>query len=254
MIRNTLLPRWPVVVLGLIAAGQAPAEVAGYRDFLSSDSQPQRTPAVTAVPEYPDDAQRDRAEGETTVCFDVDSRGRVVRPSVSSSTHRSFERPAIKAIRASTFAPISKDRIRSGSEMCRVYLFDPDPIHATGQVTDTSAASVAGNASPLSAMAALLPQGGTDVAPASGEPDTAANETTVPLYERGDATVCRTMQRAGSRISERVCYTRAQELAAQEASKRMLTDLERDWQWREQAIQEAAMKNRYPGAPGMPNR
>jgi hypothetical protein len=248
MMRNTLLPRWPVVVLALIAGGQAPAEVAGYRDFLGSDSQPQRTPAVTAFPEYPDEAQQ--VEGETTVCFDVDSRGRVVRPSISSSTHRFFERPTIKAIRASTFMPIAKDLIRSGSEMCRVYLFDPDAIDATGQVTDTSAASVAGNASPLSAMAALLSQGST----ASGGPDTAASETTVPLYERGDTTVCRTMQRPGSRISERVCYTREEELAAQEASKRMLADLEREQHFRDQAIQEAAMKNRYPGAPGMPNR
>jgi TonB family protein len=260
MTHKTLLPRWPVVVLGLIAGGHAPAEEAGYRDIPSS--QPERTPAVTAFPEYPDEAQRYRVEGETTVCFDVDSRGRVVRPNVNSSTYEIFEPPAIKAIRASTFAPIPKDLIRSGSEMCRVYLFDPDAIHAAGQVTEpripsaASAASIAGSASPLFAMAAaLLPQGGTDVAPASAEPDAAlADEKTVPLYERGDATVCRTMQRPGSRIAERVCYTRQEEQAAQEASRRMVADLEREQHWRDQAIQEAAMKNRYPGVPGMSGR
>ena len=167
MTHKSLLPRWPFVVLALIAGEHAPAEEAGYRDILSS--QPERTPAVTAFPEYPDEAQRDRVEGETTVCFDVDSRGRVVRPSVSSSTQEIFERPAIKAIRASTFAPIAKDLIRSGSEMCRIYRFDLDAIHAAGQMTEpripsaASAASIAGNASPLSAIAAsLLPQGGTD--------------------------------------------------------------------------------------------
>ena len=34
----------------------------------------------------------------------------------------------------------------------------------------------------------------------------------------------------------------------------MVADLEREQHWRDQAILEAAMKNRYPGAPGMPNR
>ena len=258
MTHKSLLPRWPVVVLALIAGGHSARRGSRISRYPASGS-PERTPAVTAFPEYPDEAQRDRVEGETTVCFDVDSRGRVVRPGVSSSTDRIFQRPAIKAIRASTFAPIAKDLIRSGSEMCRIYRFDLDAIHAAGQATEpripstASAASIAGNASPLSAMAAtLLPQDGTD---AAAEPDAAlADGKTVPLYERGDATVCRTMQRPGSRIAERVCYTREQEFANQEASKRMVADLEREQHWRDQAIQEAAMKNRYPGAPGMPNR
>jgi TonB family protein len=255
MTHNALLPRWPVVALALIAGGYAPAQAASYRDIPGSAPQPERMPAITALPEYPADAQRDRVTGETTVCFDVDSRGRVVRPSVSNSTHESFERPAIKAIRASTFMPIAKDRIRSGSEMCRVYNFDPDAIHAADQATELvagSAASIAGNASPLSSMAATLlaKPAGTD----AGSAEPGADAQTMPFAERGDATVCRTMQRPGSRISERICYTREQELAAQEASRRMVADLEREQHFRDQAIQEAAMKNRYPGAPGMPNR
>ena len=251
MTHNALLPRCLVVALALIAGGYAWADEAAYRDIPSSAPQPERTAAITALPAYPADAQRDRAAGETTVCFDVDSRGRVVRPSVSNSTHESFERPAIKAIRASTFMPIAKDRIRSGSEMCRVYNFDPNSVQAATSPVLGSAASIAGNASPLSSMAAtLLAPTGTDAA--STEPGAGAQ--TMALTERGDGTVCRKMQRPGSRISERICYTREEELAAQAASKRMIADLEREQHFRDQAIQEAAMKNRYPGAPGMPNR
>jgi TonB family protein len=252
MTHNALLPSWPVVALALIAGGYAWADEAAYRDIPSSAPQPERMPAITALPEYPAEAQRDWAGGETTVCFDVDSRGRVVRPSVSNSTHESFERPAIKAIRASTFMPIAKDRIRSGSEMCRVYQFDPNAIHAATSPVVGSAASIAGNASPLSSMAATLlaKPAGTD----AGSTEPGAGAQTLAFAERGDGTVCRKMQRPGSRISERICYTREQELAAQAASKRMIADLEREQHFRDQAIQEAAMKNRYPGAPGMPNR
>jgi hypothetical protein len=34
----------------------------------------------------------------------------------------------------------------------------------------------------------------------------------------------------------------------------MFADLEREQHFRDQAIQEAAMKNRYPSPPGMPGR
>ncbi len=255
MTHCALLCRWPVVTLALIAGGSTWADDSAYRDIPSSAPQPERPAAITVLPAYPADAQRDRAVGEATVCFDVDSRGRVLRPSVSSSTHESFERPAIKAIRASTFMPIAKDRIRSGSEMCRVYHFDPDAILAADRASEIavgSAASTAETASSLSSTAATLlaKPGGT--AASSPEPGAGAQPTL--LAERGDATVCRTMQRPGSRISERICYTQKEELAAQEASKRMISDLEREQHFRDQAIQEAAARGRFPSPPGMPSR
>jgi TonB family protein len=251
MTHSASLHRWPVVMLALIAGEGTWADEAAYRDIPSSASQPERAAAITVLPAYPADEQADRAVGETTVCFDVDSRGRVARPSVSSSTHESFERPAIKAIRASTFMPIAKDRIRSGSAMCRVYNFDPDAtLNRPTELGTGGAASIAGNASSLSSMALLARPAGTDTS--SAQPGAGAQA--MLLAERGDATICRTMQRPGSRISERICYTREQELAAQEASKRTVADLEREQHFRDQAIQEAAMKNRFPGAPGMPNR
>jgi hypothetical protein len=77
---------------------------------------------------------------------------------------------------------------------------------------------------------------------------------TVPLYEEGGEAVCRSMTRPGSRIAETVCYTREAELANQAASSRTVADLAREQQWREQAIHEAAMKNRVPGVVGMGSR
>ena len=73
---------------------------------------------------------------------------------------------------------------------------------------------------------------------------------TVPLYEEGGETVCRSTTRPGSRIAETYCYTREEELARQAASNRAVADLAREQQWREQAIHEAAMKNRVPGVVG----
>ena len=82
------------VLAGLLAAAwPAPAEEALL----------ERVPLKTAVPEYPDAALRDRVEGEVQVCFEVDRRGRPWRIAVRSSTHRIFERPSIRAVRASSY-------------------------------------------------------------------------------------------------------------------------------------------------------
>ncbi len=117
-----------------------------------------------------------------------------------------------------------------------------------------STASFAGELKLARAAARRLATGGTDVVPASAEANAASRRQDGSALRGGGETVCRSMTRPGSRIAERVCYTREEELAAQAASNRMVADLEREQQWREQAIHEAAMKNRFPGVPGMPNR
>ena len=96
-----------------------------------------------------------------------------------------------------------------------------------------------------------LATGGADVVLASAEANVVLPDVkTVPLYEEGGEAVCRSMTRPGSRIAETVCYTREEELATQAASNRTVADLAREQQWREQAIHEAAMKNRVPGVVG----
>ena len=70
------------------------------------DFSAERTPLVTVFPKYPYVARRDRIEGEAVVCFSISSKGKVVRPSVRHSSHRIFRKPAIKAMKASTYEPL----------------------------------------------------------------------------------------------------------------------------------------------------
>ena len=116
------------------------------RSRLMIHSFDERQP-MTAVPEYPDDAIRDRLEGETTVCFGVDSRGRIIRPDVRSSTHEIFDRPAIKAIRASNFEPLLAVRGQSPSALCRIYRFDLDALEVVDGSTEHEVPSAVTTAS-----------------------------------------------------------------------------------------------------------
>jgi TonB family protein len=101
-----------------------------------TDSSTDRPPAVTAFPKYPSVARRDRIEGEATVCFNIDARGRVVRPSVRTSTHRIFEKPAMAAIRRSSFVPLADGEKPAPEKTCRTYRFRLDPINAqNGEIT-----------------------------------------------------------------------------------------------------------------------
>jgi len=95
-----------------------------------TDSSSDRPPTVTEFPKYPSVALRDRIEGEAMVCFNIDARGRVVRPSIRSSSHRIFEKPAMAAIRRSSFAPLATDEKPAVAKTCRTYRFRLDPINA----------------------------------------------------------------------------------------------------------------------------
>ncbi len=83
----------------------------------------QRVPLHTTIPAYPKLARRDRIEGEVEVCFQVDRRGRPSKISVRRSTHRLFEKPSIRAIRASRYEPLDKDAPMSGIKTCRTFFF-----------------------------------------------------------------------------------------------------------------------------------
>jgi protein TonB len=126
--------RLVLLALGLtivLASGVSAAQENTSREHFLSDSQRERDPAVTAFPKYPYVARRDRLEGEATVCFTVNARGQVIRPSIRSSSHRIFERPAMKAIRESTFDPLKPGETKSNLKTCRVFRFKLDPILAS---------------------------------------------------------------------------------------------------------------------------
>jgi len=101
------------------------AQVTFVRDF-STDRQP----AITAFPDYPSIARRDRIEGEATVCFHIDVRGKVKRISVKSYTHRIFRKPALRSIKKSSFEPLRPNQVLSRTKTCRTYRFRLDPILA----------------------------------------------------------------------------------------------------------------------------
>ncbi len=88
----------------------------------------ERKPLLTMVPEYPERARRERLEGDVEVCFNVDREGRTSRVSVRGSTNRIFEKPAILAIRASSYRPLPEDKELSGIKTCRSFRFRLTPV------------------------------------------------------------------------------------------------------------------------------
>jgi TonB family protein len=101
-----------------------------------TDTSDDRLPAVTAFPKYPSVAHRDRIEGEATVCFAIDKRGRVIRPSVRSSTHRIFDKAVMTAIRDSSFKPLEPGEEPAIEKTCRTYRFRLDPVNAENDQPD----------------------------------------------------------------------------------------------------------------------
>ena len=92
------------------------------------DTATDRIPALTAFPKYPSIARRDRIEGEATVCFKIKANGRISRPLVTDVTHRIFSRPALRAIKKSTFEPLGPGQVLDRARTCRTYRFRLDPI------------------------------------------------------------------------------------------------------------------------------
>jgi len=119
-----------IACLGLTASDVASADndtrVTRITHF--EDSNTDRAPSVTAVPQYPKTARRDRIEGEATVCYKIDKKGRIINPSVRRSSHRMFAKPALKAIRHSSYEPLRSDQEISIVKTCRTYRFLLNPV------------------------------------------------------------------------------------------------------------------------------
>jgi len=87
-----------------------------------------RAPQIIAAPQYPEKARRDRIEGEVKVCYLIDRRGRPYRAGVRNSTHRAFERPSLRAVKASTYVPLKSGEQVSSVKTCRTFKFQLEPI------------------------------------------------------------------------------------------------------------------------------
>lgn len=92
------------------------------------DSETDRIPLHTVAPEYPRKARRDRIEGEVMVCFDIDRHGRPRRIAVRRSTGRQFEKPSLRAVRASSFRPLEDDEPLQTLKTCRTFVFALVPL------------------------------------------------------------------------------------------------------------------------------
>lgn len=104
--------------------------IADGKPKLYIDSSTDRTPSTTAIPKYPRIARRDRIEGDATVCFRIDVNGRIKSVRVKSYTHRIFRRPALQAIKASSFEPLQSDERFTRERTCREYRFRLNPVVA----------------------------------------------------------------------------------------------------------------------------
>jgi protein TonB len=83
------------------AGGEAPAEAI----FNIADLDQRPRAILMNPPVYPAEMRRRRVEGTVYVLFVVDPEGRVVNPKVEKSTHTSFEKPALDAVRQWRFEP-----------------------------------------------------------------------------------------------------------------------------------------------------
>lgn len=104
------------------AAGEKP------RVTLITGDEDGREPLHTVVPEYPRLARRDRVEGQVQVCFNVDRNGRTYRLAVRTSSNRVFEKPAIKAVRQSSYRPLADADRLPAIKTCRTFRFSLEPV------------------------------------------------------------------------------------------------------------------------------
>ena len=114
--------------LAVLLCGSASAQEQEERERFFTDSSTDRTPAITAFPNYPRVARRDRIEGDATVCFRIDLQGRIRSVRVKDYTHRIFRRPALRAIKDSSFEPLRSHERFTTARTCRTYRFRLEPL------------------------------------------------------------------------------------------------------------------------------
>lgn len=141
---EAMLSRASKLVLAAVLVASAVASAAEGVEKV--DTNTDRVPLHTVVPDYPDIARRDRIEGEVQVCFDITRDGRPQRIAVRKSTNRLFEKPARKAVRKSTWVPLKKDDADSGIKACRTFRFslvpvEEDPVQSSSRSSMRVAAS-----------------------------------------------------------------------------------------------------------------
>lgn len=121
------MQRLAILILSFILA--AAAHAVDEKSFVrpTNDSL-ERQPLRTVVPYYPELARRERLEGEVQVCFHIRANGKTHGVRVRKSTNRIFEKPAAKAVRASTYAALGPGEKVSPVKSCRTFRFYLSPV------------------------------------------------------------------------------------------------------------------------------
>ena len=117
-----------LITLCVAVACVATAVASDEQEPESGLSDTERKPLVTVVPDYPAIARRDRIEGEVQVCFEITRSGKPRRIGVRKSTHRLFEKPSMRAVRASTYVPLPRDAEVPAIKHCRTFRFKLEPV------------------------------------------------------------------------------------------------------------------------------
>lgn len=251
-----------VTVCAALLTGNALAQDAANDARRAPALTRERIPLNSAVPEYPEDARRDRLEGEARVCFRVDERGEVVRPKISSTTDRVFRKPTLEAIRASTFRPLPPGETASPLETCRTYRYRLDPLEPLYVAEDPPAlaAPASDTLEDLTAGAADAARESSSVqaglAAARADAESApALETDTLITEASalppEQPVCRSMTRPGTRIEQTVCYSPEELAEAEEASGNTMRTLQDESRFRDQAVEQSLIRGGHPTGPGL---
>jgi TonB family protein len=114
--------------MGLVAGIALAMPAAGQDSVKPVDTDYDRMPANTIIPEYPEKARQERIEGEVQVCFDITREGFPQRVKVRHSTHSYFEKPARDAVRRSTWRPVPHGQEVPGIKACRTFRFTLIPV------------------------------------------------------------------------------------------------------------------------------
>lgn len=83
----------------------------------------ERRALKTPLPHYPQKALRNRLEGDVQVCYVVDVNGHIHRPRVQSTSHRWFNRAAIRAARGLRYEPAPPGAANSRTNLCSTFRF-----------------------------------------------------------------------------------------------------------------------------------
>lgn len=113
----------------LLAAGIALVLPAAAQESVKPvDSDTDRVPLNTVIPEYPERARLERIEGDVQVCFYISREGFPRRTSVRHSTHRYFEKAARDAVRRSSWRPLPWGEDVPNIKTCRTFQFTLVPV------------------------------------------------------------------------------------------------------------------------------